>query len=383
MFDGPSPSQPEIIGVGIPYPMFAPEIEVKPVAGKGGKRRFALYHPRRDTTCVLGEAELTVAKLFDGQRSLEEVAASALLKHRLRLSVAQLQRFEERLRRLRLLEYAGDETLDEQDPLSGAHYGKFRPAIFIRLFSANPDEALDLVLGRFPFFARRGFFAACLALVVAAVCVLALDWSAFWADAPRFPHGLDWVMLFVLLGLQGVFHEGGHALGCKAFGVRIHEVGLGVYFFLLTAWTRPIQHQWDRLSKAQRLVTILLGPFGSLVFGALGVLIWRFSPPGSFPSRIGLLAVLSTPVSTVPTMIPLFNGDGYLLLTELFDQPGLRRRSWCYLRERLAGKMRCDLPPAERRLYLIVSIGTLLGLVAIWLALFGLVAYVAARELSS
>jgi putative peptide zinc metalloprotease protein len=197
------------------------------------------------------------------------------------------------------------------------------------------------------------------------------------------------VAVFLLLGLQGVFHEGGHALGCKAFGVRVHEVGLAIYFFLLTAWTRPIQRQWNRLPKAQRLETILLGPFGSLLVGALGVLVWRLSPHGSVPGRLGMLAALSTPISTVPTMLPVFNGDGYLLLTEYFNRPGLRRRSWAYLRERLSrkggrpGQHARELPRAERRLYLFVSIGTLLGLVGIWLALFGLVAYMVMRELAS
>jgi putative peptide zinc metalloprotease protein len=390
MFEGSTELRPEgPVAAGLLYPMLAPELEVRTVTSIGGRQRFALYHPGRDTTCVLGETELKVAKLFDGRRSLEEVAARALADHRLRLSVDQLKKFEERLRRLRLLDSAVDDAPD-LDPLSGVQYGKIRPAIYIRLFSTNPDEALDRLLARFPFLVRRGFFAVCLAVVLAAAGVLALSWQGFLAETPRLPpRGFDLVAVFLLLGLQGVFHEGGHALGCKAFGVRVHEVGLAIYFFLLTAWTRPIQRQWNRLPKAQRLETILLGPFGSLLVGALGVLVWRLSPHGSVPGRLGMLAALSTPISTVPTMLPVFNGDGYLLLTEYFNRPGLRRRSWAYLRERLSrkggrpGQHARELPRAERRLYLFVSIGTLLGLVGIWLALFGLVAYMVMRELAS
>jgi putative peptide zinc metalloprotease protein len=358
------------------------ELTVEPVEGGGDKRRFALYHPRRDTTCVLGEAELTIARLFDGRRSLEEIAARALSEHRLRLSVEQLRRFEERLRRLYLLEGEGDEGSTE-DPFTSVHYGKLRAAVCIRLFSANPDEALDRLLRRFPFLATRGFFGACLAVVVVAAAELGLRFGAFSAAASAELHGLGWVALFCLIGLQSVFHEGGHALGCKSYGVRVHEVGLALYFFLLTGWARPIQAEWDRLSKSRRIVTILVGPFGSLLFGALGVLLWRLSPDGSLASRAGLLAALSTPAGIVPTMLPIFNGDGYLLLTECLDQPGLRQRSWAYLRARLSGDAGRQVPPGERRLYLFVSIATLIGLVAAWVTLFGLILYVAARELSS
>jgi putative peptide zinc metalloprotease protein len=120
-------------------------------------------------------------------------------------------------------------------------------------------------------------------LVVAVVAsVLAVDYWLFAA------HGLggglqqvlrDPVDLLIVLGLtlvSAVFHECGHAVGCRYGGARPGVIGVGIYLVWLSFFTNVTDSY--RLSRAGRLRTDLGGLYFNLIF--ILALVGRDPAPG-------------------------------------------------------------------------------------------------------
>ena len=100
--------------------------------------------------------------------------------------------------------------------------------------------------------------------------VLAVDWWLFATDG--LGGGLrqvlrDQVDLLVVLGLSVVsamFHECGHAAGCRYGGARPGVIGVGVYLVWPSFFTNVTDSY--RLSRAGRLRTDLGGLYFNAVF---------------------------------------------------------------------------------------------------------------------
>lgn len=362
--------------------VFPSGAEITEAATGGGKRRFEVFDPTRDATWKLGETELTTARLFDGRRTYEEIRQVLVSEHRLRPSPEKLVAFERRLLDAGLLESTSQQPTRPKDPFTGMNYGWLHHLVVIPLYAFDPRPALDWMLRRAPWMARRAGLVLALLVTALGIAAVAVRWHDFAAGVSAVVAGWGWLWLFVIVGLSSFFHEGGHVLSCEAYGVRSREIGLALLFLVPTAWTRPEQRQWSALSRGRRIATIWAGPLGSLFFGALGALLWWPSPPGSVAYHVGILMVIAALFGTLPTLCPIFNGDAYLLLTEYFRLDGLRTKSFTYLRQVMTGKAGNgpELAPRRKALYLAVSVGTLVGWVATWALLIWLITFIGARE---
>jgi putative peptide zinc metalloprotease protein len=163
-------------------------------------------------------------------------------------------------------------------------------------------------------------------LVVAVVgCVLAVDYWLFVA------HGLgggiqqvlrDPVDLLIVLGLtvvSAVFHECGHAVGCRYGGARPGVVGVGIYLVWLSFFTNVTDSY--RLSRAGRLRTDLGGLYFNLIFIlALAGLYEATS------AEILLLVIAITHLEMLEQLLPFVRFDGYFILSDLVGVPDLFAR---------------------------------------------------------
>src|SRR5690349_21411724 len=163
-------------------------------------------------------------------------------------------------------------------------------------------------------------------LVVAVVAsVLAVDYWLFAA------HGLDGglrqvlrdpVDLLIVLGLtvvSAVFHECGHAVGCRYGGARPGVIGVGIYLVWLSFFTNVTDSY--RLSRAGRLRTDLGGLYFNLIFIlALAGLYEATS------AEILLLVIAITHLEMVEQLLPFVRFDGYFILSDLVGVPDLFAR---------------------------------------------------------
>jgi putative peptide zinc metalloprotease protein len=163
-------------------------------------------------------------------------------------------------------------------------------------------------------------------LVVAVVgCVLAVDYWLFVA------HGLgggiqqvlrDPVDLLIVLGLtvvSAVFHECGHAVGCRYGGARPGVVGVGIYLVWLSFFTNVTDSY--RLSRAGRLRTDLGGLYFNLIF--ILALAGMYEATSA---EILLLVTAITHLEMLEQLLPFVRFDGYFILSDLVGVPDLFAR---------------------------------------------------------
>jgi len=163
-------------------------------------------------------------------------------------------------------------------------------------------------------------------LVVAVVgSVLAVDYWLFVA------HGLgggiqqvlrDPVDLLIVLGLtlvSAVFHECGHAVGCRYGGARPGVVGVGIYLVWLSFFTNVTDSY--RLSRAGRLRTDLGGLYFNLIFILALAGIYSVTS-----AEILLLVIAITHLEMLEQLLPFVRFDGYFILSDLVGVPDLFAR---------------------------------------------------------
>ena len=162
-------------------------------------------------------------------------------------------------------------------------------------------------------------------VVAVLVSIVAMDWWLFAV------HGLggglqqvlrDPVNLLIVLGLSlvsAVFHECGHAAGCRYGGARPGKIGVGIYLVWPAFFTNVTDSY--RLSRAGRLRTDLGGLYFNAVFMlALAGLYAATS------SEVLLLVIAFTHLEMLEQLMPFVRFDGYFILSDLIGVPDLFAR---------------------------------------------------------
>ena len=162
-------------------------------------------------------------------------------------------------------------------------------------------------------------------VVAVAATVAAVDWWLFAV------HGLGGgagqvlrnpVDLLVVLGLSlvaAVFHECGHAAGCRYGGARPGVIGVGIYLVWPSFYTNVTDSY--RLSRAGRLRTDL----GGLYFNAVFILALAGLYVAT-SNQVLLLVIAFTHLEMLEQLLPFVRFDGYFILSDLVGVPDLFAR---------------------------------------------------------
>src|SRR6202034_621623 len=146
----------------------------------------------------------------------------------------------------------------------------------------------------------------------------------------------DPVELLVVLGLSlvsAVFHECGHAAGCRYGGARPGRIGVGIYLVWPSFFTNVTDSY--RLSRAGRLRTDLGGLYFNLVFMlALAGLCAATS------DQLLLVVIAVTHLEMTEQLLPFVRFDGYFILSDLVGVPDLFARVVPIVKSMLPGGRR-------------------------------------------
>ena len=123
----------------------------------------------------------------------------------------------------------------------------------------------------------------------------------------------DPVDLLLVAGLSvasALFHECGHAAGCRRGGARPGRIGVGIYLVWPAFFTNVTDSY--RLSRAGRLRTDLGGVYFNLIFilGLAGVY-------AATSDKILLLVIALTHLEMLEQLLPFVRFDGYFILSDL------------------------------------------------------------------
>jgi len=343
------------------------ELECEPLP-ESTKPKYRVYDPHNDIAYEIGAIELKLAKLFNGERSLEKIQQLAAERFQAVISLQKLGQFQTRLLHLGLLNYGDRRGGLQRDPATGITYGPLKRFLLFNLVKMNPQPALDRLYQVASWLCSPILHALLMVSVLTAFTWLFTRWVLFSQDVAA--TYLHWSWLFwhypVILSSIAI-HELGHALCCRHYRVRVTDFGIGIYTLLATGWVRPEQRTWSALTPGQRAITILMGPAASLYYAAVGIVVWGITAADSPFHSMGVVMVVASCLSLLPTLLPIYNGDTWLALTEYFNQPRLRQRALRYCRQKLTGKTVEN--EQHRQLYWLVSILTVLGWLVAWCAI--------------
>ena len=184
---------------------------------------------------------------------------------------------------------------------------------------------------------------------------LAMDYWLFVAHG--LGGGLQQVLrdpadLLIVLGLSvvsAVFHECGHAAGCRYGGARPGVIGVGIYLVWPSFFTNVTDSY--RLSRAGRLRTDLGGLYFNLIFMlALAGLYAATS------DQLLLLVIALTHLEMLEQLLPFVRFDGYFILSDLIGVPDLFARVAPILKSALpAGRRDPRVTGLRRRTRILVT----------------------------
>lgn len=146
--------------------------------------------------------------------------------------------------------------------------------------------------------------------------------------------------------------------------------------FFMPAFYCNVSDAW-LFAKRQRLIVLFAGVYWQLLLWAAATVIWRLTPPETFPHLLALIVIAVCGIHTFFNLNPLIKLDGYYLLSDYLEIPNLRSRAFGYLGSRMkalwgtAAQGVTDVTVRERRIYL--SYGLLAG--AYSFSLLGFIAW--------
>ena len=335
-------------------------LAIKRLSERG--RRYAVIRDEREGSFIrISVDDADLFALLDGGRSLSELLGEAE------------SRFgaEGPSRLARLLADLGDRGMlegvrgSDRGPSRGLLTRMIRPR---ERLAEDPDLVFEELYERggwrlFADWTIGAFGILALAGLVSFALLIANRYGTPFVVADRVGIG---ALVFIVgrFALVGA-HEFAHGLAMVAVGRTVHRAGVKLiaifpFAFVDTseAWFEP---------RRRRLVVATAGPASDLAIGSVFALACLALPVGTIRDITFQLA-LAGYVAAFFNLNPFIDRDGYHILVDILDEPGLRRRSQAALIARLSGR---EPPPDARGVllrYAVAGLGWLvatMGLVAV------------------
>ncbi|MFG1627479.1 MinD/ParA family protein [Kribbella sp. NPDC049227] len=180
-----------------------------------------------------------------------------------------------------------------------------------------------------PLFHRPVIFAVLAAVIAFDIWVLTTLSASDVFSSLVDPAGV--LAVLILLLLATLFHEFGHAAGCRYGGAKPGQIGVGLYLWIPAFYTNVTSAY--RLNRAGRLRTDLGGVYFNAVYivVAAGMYLWTGWAP--------LLAVIAlSHLEIIQQLLPVVRFDGYYILGDLAGVPNLFGHVRPILRSLLPGR---------------------------------------------
>jgi putative peptide zinc metalloprotease protein len=144
-------------------------------------------------------------------------------------------------------------------------------------------------------------------------------------------------VLWLVAILPVVIHELGHALTVKHFGREVPQGGLMLFLGMPAAFVETTDIWLE--GRRARLAVTWNGPYTGLLLGGLASLIIYLFPAFSLNTLLFRMAGFSY-LTFFMNVNPLLKLDGYYLLSDALEIPGLYERAGDFVRHKLLARLR-------------------------------------------
>jgi putative peptide zinc metalloprotease protein len=141
------------------------------------------------------------------------------------------------------------------------------------------------------------------------------------------------ILLYVAFAFIKAFHEMGHAISCKKFGMQsgtggeVHVIGIMLLVFTPVPYV-DASSSWALKNKWHRAIVGAAGMWVELAIASIAAMVWSQTPDShwlhAFAYNIMFVASFSTIVFNAN---PLLRYDGYYILSDLLEIPNLGQRA--------------------------------------------------------
>ncbi len=309
---------------------------------EGGRRVVHALIPEKGFLYRMSPEQWELVNLFDGTRTLEEVAQLHWQRTGVRYSLEEMQDVVATLDETQFwfkspLEQnvALKQRLTDERQRAAQSFFKYGDINDLRLWHWNPDAYLT-VLYRYLKFLYTPWYAVVSLVALALTVYIFVDrWSDLGRDTLQFYNFRektfgDIVEFWLLAALVLFVHETGHGLTCKHFGGHVHKMGFNL-IYLTPAFYTDAQEIFVIGGKWERLLTVFWGIWAEMQVCFVATAVWYGTPPGSVVHDAAYKLILITGImAVILNWNPLIKLDGYYLITEALSLPRLKEQSTAY-----------------------------------------------------
>lgn len=301
----------------------------------GGRTYMGLKDPLALRYYHLRPEEYFVLQQLDGRTSAEQIQTAFEREFApRRLGLGQLHNFCSLLYREGLLVAdaagQGERLLERRrDTQRRQLLQRFGNVLALRFRGFDPEPLLHWLYPKVAWLFSAWALAAWLVLVASAATLVLVQFDGFQARLPDFQAFFrpeNWVWFAVTLAGCKILHELGHALTCKHYGGRCHELGLMLLVFTPCLYVN-VSDAWMLPGKRQRMAVSAAGMAVELALAAIAVFGWWFSEPGLLNALCLRVMFLCSASTLIFNGNPLLRYDGYFVLSDWCETPNLRQRA--------------------------------------------------------
>jgi putative peptide zinc metalloprotease protein len=279
--------------------------------------------------------EYFLLQQFDGKQTLQDVKRAFERKYRPQtITVDDLLRFASQLHEAGI---ALIDSPDQAQALVRRHKkNKWKKIwqflaniLYIKIPVVDPEKMLT---GMYPYFRwiyTSWFITFSVGMMVAALMLVASQWSTFSSRLPDFQSFFNWhsiVYFWCSLAIIKIIHEFGHGLTAKHFGGEVHEMGM-LFLVLTPALYCDVTDSWLLPNKWKRIWISAAGIYVECFLASLATFVWWNTEQGLLNS----LCLATMFICSVNTIMfnanPLLRYDGYYVMSDFLEIPNLRVKS--------------------------------------------------------
>lgn len=344
-------------------PSLRPGYEQAAFADRSGQDYYVLKSAGGSGYIKLGARDLFLFNLIDGQRTVQQILAEYFRK----FGTLAFSRLGTLIRELLQAGFLAEDPVRFYQLLQ-ARMRSGRPlAKAVEFLKSLPHRQwpihdFDAKVGRLY---RGGLWLFFLRPVqIAAGAVSLAGMAAFLSTLHRGGFSLVSTGGSVVLGLgllivlnyaAIITHELAHALACKHYGRKVNGGGTMLYLGL-PAFYVDTTDAW-MLPKARRIMVSSVGAFAQMFLAGVSAGVAWAAPDLPLSPLFFKFAVLSYP-SIFLNLNPFLELDGYYILIDWLEMPGLKEKAKVFVRRELWPKLRSATPlSSEEKTYAAFGLG--------------------------
>ncbi len=279
--------------------------------------------------------EYFLLQQFDGKNTLQDVKRAFERKYRPQtISIDDLTRFTAQLHEAGIVQI---DSADQAKVLIRRRrknrwkkvWQFFANILYIKIPIIDPEK---LLTGMYPYFRwifTSYFVTFAVGMMLAALTLVASNWTEFYAKLPEFQSFFNWYTIFAFwcsLAVVKVIHEFGHGLTAKHYGGEVHEMGM-LFLVLTPALYCDVTDSWLLPNKWKRIWISAAGIFVECFLASCATFVWWYAQDGLLKS----LSMATMFICSVNTIMfnanPLLRYDGYYVMADWLEIPNLRIKS--------------------------------------------------------